>query len=1447
MDNAKIYLCKADCSILGTLTGIKTDTCNLTKNATDYWEITFEVERFIEKNGKLVQSEYYDSVDEMMKLYLDSDDEQVFFVIDSEPVINGESYQETKTVTAHSIECELNDIYLSNFKINCGTYDSQEYLATDNEGNFNNIDDYTGLPKEYISLVNYDNHQLSVMHLALQGTDWTVKGNIDPDACSIKKSFESSDSIYSFLMKKVSPAASVIFEFDRKHKQIGIVKVENYGKDTGIFVTMRNLMNSFEISSSSQDAIMTKLIPTGANNLGIEQVNFGKDYITNLDYFMNTLNEYGDYKFVSTELHDKYNTWKNYRETEKVVYNGKEYTRRELYIELTKLYNKTMLEINELHNRLPNDGCVIDYKTFSLEELKLSLNAYNKALVTLITLYKDEYGVTEIGDAPDYSPTPSTAVNIKDTPYWYDYYAYKEKIIPQVEQSLKMYCQTDSNGNLMTDSDGNFIELEFGNPDYYADETIIKSFDDYLFEWSLYGLDELESKKKALAECANVLYNECFIASGTQSDPVYRTADDNGWNSLTDSQKKEFTSKDAFISKLNQYLDYMSFDDSRNNSITNKIGKGVVRQCEDAITERKNEIATIEINQNQYNSQRAEIANSVTLENFKVDGTLLFTEKELNIIKSMIRTQDFSDDYILTTNLDDVVTTVDKQEELYQSAITKLYEISQPQYSFSTELDNLYYLEEFKSYREPFEVGNFIRVGLEIHEDLYDNNFVKLRLISISYNPLEESEDLSVEFSTMTKSLYGISDLAFLIDKESSRGSTSSSSGSSSSSGGTYGNNDANVQISNNMLNALLKTEMFGTTVTDVVLDSMKANKGNFNTLFAHSGVFSILEAGRIKVSGDCLFDRIQSNNYIFEKQGSYLNLVDGTFDFAGGKLKYDPSTGLVISGYANDTDLSKVSENLSNLSNGLTKGITTINGGCLTTGNIKSKDWNGSETNLIGNTKGSIICLDNGKFNFAGGKLKWDGTNLSIDGNGKFTGSINVNNNFIVDENGNVATNGDLTISKGSITATSLNANISGSIAGWNFDSSAFYKNSNLIGIKNGRYFGEEGLSIGNYFVVKNSGFYQKNDSFTSASYSTNFTLHQRVRVWFDDVEPTSASRDEALDMTGGYLCISFVNIPDNTDFGFQFSITMHHHNIVDPSIETDVYRYKSWKENTDNTLSFDITSEKYYDNYIHAYLRGVKIKAESFKLVGNGNGSQYLVEYCEITNFLNATFNSAPYGTPLQVYKIEIFNKDNQMIYEQYGNQTEREKGFLINSFSNTIMTNNVQIEDDSFNIYNDTEFKIIDDTQNTNIVKITKSDIVHKGLSTSSTGDNLIISSSGNFYRKSSSSRRYKNTIRSIRSNCLSSISPSNLYDINVVTFKYNDDYLLSSDQRYQEEIPGFIAEDIYEKYPIACNLNLDGKPEMWDINIMFPAALALIQEQHEDIELLKEEIEELKNSK
>lgn len=1435
MEHANIYLCKADCSLLGTISGIKTETCQITKNLTDFWELTFEVERYTDKNGTLVQSSYYDSIDTLMKIYFDSNDVQMFFVINTEPAIAGDGYQETKTVTAHSIECELNNMFLKNFKINCGTKDSQEYLATDSNNTAYNINPYTELPYEYISLVNYKDPQLSLMHLTLQNTGWTVKSNIDPEICQIKKSFDISNSnIYAFLMETVSPSASVLFEFDRKHKQVGMIKLENYGEDTGIFVTMRNLMNHFEVSGTD-DNLITKLTPNGADNLGIEYVNFGKDYIINLDYFMDALNEYGDYKYVSTELHNKYHAWKDYRDGEQssigyhfssgigstpqtITLKG---TRRELYKELSKLYNQTILDISERKNRVPNDGASIDYKTYSLEELKISLNAYNQALAALITIYKNEYGVTQIGNAPNYTPTPSNAVNIKDTPYWYDFYAYKESIIPKVEQALKMYCQTDENGNLMTDNNGNFIELEFGNPDYYADSGIVKEVDSYKYEWSLYGLDELESKKKAWSEAANLLFDDCFIQSGTITNPTaYRTPNETGWNSLSETQKKRFTSQSAYIEKLNQYLDYMSFN-TRDNSLTKTKCKGVIRQCDDAIRKIKNEISLIEQKQDWFSRQRREIANSVTFENFKVNNTLLFTEKDLNVINSMIREDEYTNDNILITSLDDIVTTIDAQEELYQSAIEKLYEISQPQYSFHTELDNIYALDEFQYYQKPFEIGNFIRVSLEIHEEICDNKFIKLRLVSITYNPLESDENLSVEFSTIVKAINGISDLGYFLGKNNSSSGGSTSSGSSSSSDGTYGNNNANVQISNNMLNALLNTELFGTTVTDVILDSLKSNKGNFNTLFSHSGIFDSLEAGRIKISGTCLFDIIKSSNYVEGKSGSMLNLIDGSFSFASGALSYNPDKGLVIQGVASDdsvnnlsTSLDNLSKNVTNTFNGLTDGKTTINGGCIKTGNIISNNWNGNSKNLLGNTIGSILCLSDGKFSFGGGKLKWDGTSLSIEGTGKFTGEIIANKGTF---NGEVnAISGTF---NGDVTANTLTANESGTIAGWTFNKDGFSRENDSSGNSFSQSLGANGVSISDFFFVQPEGFAVTDPKFYERIRSYQWSGNEQLE------SPIYLQGTDNAELYNGENCIyiyAYGNEAGTININGKFKENFD----------------QSEEQEGDKTIT---VSESMLHEKINNYIKICMTIDDIFFGYHFDDATHYPSSFASI-NSIGLYDNS---NRRIGIFKIEVFSSITDKVKRTiFLNNIRTQNDFILNSLFGQISLKTMDIYPQGINAFSEFELNIYsnDSSNTTPEVTISSSKLKHSGIynAIASSGSQLRISDDGTFFKDSSSSRRYK---KDITSKIPTKLNPNKLYDLNVVSYKYNDDYLPVTDQRYNHDILGFIAEDVYEKYPEACNLNKDGIPEMWNINILFPAALKLIQDQHKELQTLKRKIKVL----
>lgn len=1360
----QLYLCKADGSLLGTMTGLQPESCILKKNAADLWELSFTVSRYIDLDSQLVQSDYYDSIDELMQICLDGD-EPVFFMIDTEPSVSNDGSQETKSVTAHSIECELNRKLLKNFKINCGTQDSLEYLVTDENGNFNNLNEYTGLPYEYISLVNYENPRLSLLHLALEDTDWTVSQGIDADLCKIHVQFEvSSESIYSFLMKQVSPAVSVIFTFDRKNKTVGAVRFQDYGEDTGVFIGLRSIVNRIDIQSSSDDGICTRLIPSGADRLGIEYVNFGDDFLINLDYFMNTLNEYGSFKYVSRELHDKYRAWKFYREEELITTENFTGTRREYYASLSRQYNQTILDINELKNRLPNDGCSVNYKTYKLEELKAAYTAYQNALGILLALYKDENGVAQIGPPPEYTPLPSGTVNIKDTVYWFDFYAYTERIIPSVEQALKMYCKTDS--------------------------SIATEPDSYLYEWTLYGSDELESRKKAWSETAALLFKDCFVTSGTPSLPLsYRTPDAAGWNGLNTGQKSLFTSMNAFIQQLNQYLDYMSFH-LRDNSLTGTRCKGIIRQCEDAITARKEEIRLLTERQRQISEERNRLARSVMPQYFTINGETVFCQEDLITINSLLKEQVYNNENILITDLDNIVSAVDAQEALYQDAIKELHRLSQPQYSFTTDTDNLFALPDFEPVREHFKVGNFIR----LNTGLYDDEFVKLRLVSIEHNPLRDTDNMTVKFSTMIKSLDGISDLAFMLDgaSGSSTGSPGSSSGnaltgsSGNGSGSFFGSHNAMIQISNNVLNALLNTELFGTAVTDVILDRLKANKGNFNTLFSHSGIFDSLEAGQIRINGDCLFD-------------------------------------------------------------------------C-----IKSKNWNGTTTNPIDNTTGSILNLSDGTCNL-GGKLKWDGRALSIDGDGKFTGTVMATagsfkgivnatggtfKGDIVAESLTLADQGTFSCGKqeadhsgkfvnissdgflqadnaivrgtiyakdgkftGDIVANDLTANNSGSIAGWKFNSNGFYQNTpKLKG--NGMYMGTDGLSVNNCFVVEKEGAYFKSKDWKSPSFenyigddhNSLLTLlpGQWIKVYIYNIKNI-----EYFELSWLYdLSVLVVpkDEPDSQGGVAVFGITEKYY-ISGWSVAGRTERVDEYADGND-VITF---TRQYHELYRQSdYAEKMQEFSDDFIARIDGIAIRKL--------YSSGRTISGRYFSRIEIGKIEVYNADNTLANTIYGTRTNQPTGMMVNALSKHICI-------DAFNVSNDR--------------------LLHPAVyqTTTTQTPNLHIDPDGRFMRTTSSSRRYKTDITS---DIADEIAPERLYDLNVVSYKYKDDYISDTDQRYRMDVVGLIAEDVYEKYPVACSLDRNGKPEMWDIHILFPAALKLIQQLHQEIESLKQQLNVSHNS-
>lgn len=99
----------------------------------------------------------------------------------------------------------------------------------------------------------------------------------------------------------------------------------------------------------------------------------------------------------------------------------------------------------------------------------------------------------------------------------------------------------------------------------------------------------------------------------------------------------------------------------------------------------------------------------------------------------------------------------DNALEFYETAQKEIYKSATMQHSISSSLKNLLTIKEFSPILEHFKLGNWLRI--EIDGEVY-----RLRLIqySINYDNLDE---LSVEFSDVTKTANGLTDVESLLSK----------------------------------------------------------------------------------------------------------------------------------------------------------------------------------------------------------------------------------------------------------------------------------------------------------------------------------------------------------------------------------------------------------------------------------------------------------------------------------------------------------------------------------------------------------------------------------------------------------------------------------------------------------------------------------------------------------
>ena len=395
----------------------------------------------------------------------------------------------------------------------------------------------------------------------------------------------------------------------------------------------------------------------------------------------------------------------------------------------------------------------------------------------------------------------------------------------------------------------------------------------------------------------------------------------------------------------------------------------------------------------------------------------------------------------------------------------------------------------------------------------------------------------------------------------------------------------------------------------------------------------------------------------------------------------------------------------------------------------------------------------------------------------------------------------------KGNITADELIATSKGKIANFNISENELYTDGATFGNDIGIYFGESGLNIKGKFKVDENG---------------NLTANSgKIGGW--DITGSSIIK---IDNDGSLMQLnsnekSLISQDKETGMNTKFYNSRIMFNNNDTSY-LDMYVTK-WKDRTENGLNFYSNKDNKYICFGHD-----KDTADI------GYEPTLVLNYGLNPN--NYTENVIVYGNQRITGKL-YFN--NNVYLSGRNNDGIHCIGKLYVG-DNPGSSKKLNVDGGG---YISGSFEIGNNLEVGNDLEVLGNLYVSGALeNTFTSAPNLHIGNeSGKIAKTSGSSKRFKTEIKPVSINDL---IPDKLYDIDIVQYKFKTDYLSEEDQRYDKEVIGFIAEDIYEKYPIAADYTIDDDGNVivndWNFRYMIPAMLKLIQNQKKEIDIMKQKI-------
>lgn len=731
----------------------------------------------------------------------------------------------SKSITGTSLcEAELSQITLRNVQINTETdmtnllydenfptilyRDPEEYDSAENQkiwtkSKYDYLKDKTAYPTEESVIVRKKSilKHASLLHRVLEKAPHY---SISYVADTLKKlktvhefTFDGTD-ILSALKDTIADDFHCAFMFNSENRTISVLDLystcnncgyrgdymdecpecgsnnitNKYGEDTNILINSTNLTTQITLDSNS-DSLKNCFYITGADdaiNAAIANVNpNGTQYIY---YFSNeTLAD------MPTELQSKL---RSYNTLYDEINTTREYNFK---ADRVAEYNKVINYINtKFASMSKDDQDKIEYPTltsplvgypaltsawYSAMDVYYFLNDSMMPVIDVDGMGLDD-SITSIQDGlKDLGGIAVTGIKT----------ITQSAVKGSVESLVKTffsasYYDMNITDSSLSDYDSSTDKRTWSGTIILTSHSQMDENNQYLTKSVKITIDVIESTEKYIEQKITRMTNRADEIKDKQITSI-KLAEDKfkeqlGYYSLVElnNLKKEFEAcRDIAVDGFTDESVDVQYNNSELKDKYVNFYSGRIVDIQDEIKTRESQIEAVNA---VYNTEKStgeiqDIVNSVKAE---LDLENYLGEDLYMLWYSYRREDDYSNDNYSSTGLDDV-TLIKRVTELVEAAQKELYKAGNLQYSLSATMGNLLALDEFKPIKDKFEVGNFIKVGI-------DDKVYSLRLMSYETD-FDSIQDMPVEFSTVEKVHTGYSDVQSVLDASRSMATSYSS------------------------------------------------------------------------------------------------------------------------------------------------------------------------------------------------------------------------------------------------------------------------------------------------------------------------------------------------------------------------------------------------------------------------------------------------------------------------------------------------------------------------------------------------------------------------------------------------------------------------------------------------------------------------------------------------